>query len=119
MKTEGKLITLKKNKEFAFVYSHGKSVAAQSLVLMYFRNKYGGIRSGFSVSKKVGGAVLRNKVRRRLKESLRAYIADMNGNASIIFVARPQIAEEPYARIRAQMGFLLKKAGFLQTQGHN
>ena len=70
-KKKNKLVTLKKNKEFTFVYHRGKSCATRRMVLVYFKNKYGGLRSGFSVSKKVGGAVVRNKVRRRMKECMR------------------------------------------------
>jgi len=116
LKTRGKIVTLKKNKEFAFVYNRGKSLSSKLIVLVYFKNKYGGVKSGFSVSKKVGGAVLRNKIRRRLKESLRELIFDMDGNASIIFIARPVIAQAPYAEIKAQMEYLLIKTGFLQKK---
>ena len=56
-KINNKLVTLKKNKEFTFVYHRGKSCATRRMVLIYFKNRYGGIRSGFSVSKKVGKAV--------------------------------------------------------------
>lgn len=116
-KTNNRLVTLKKNKEFTFVYHRGKSCATRRIVLIYFKNKYGGIRSGFSVSKKVGKAVVRNKVRRRMKECLREMLCEMTAqNANLIFVARASIAEATYSEIRKDMRYLLKKAGLLTAE---
>ncbi len=116
-KINNKLVTLKKNKEFTFVYHRGKSCATRRMVLIYFKNRYGGIRSGFSVSKKVGKAVVRNKVRRRMKECMREMLGEMTAqNANLIFVARACIAEATYSEIRKDMRYLLKKAGLLVTE---
>jgi ribonuclease P protein component len=108
------LKTLKKNKEFSFVYHRGNSYATKLIVLVYFYSKYGGIRSGFSVSKKIGGAVVRNKVRRRLKAALSSFLPKTKGHASIIFVARKGIELASYQEIEKQMKYLLKKAKLLQ-----
>ena len=110
-KKKNKLVTLKKNKEFTFVYHRGKSCATRRMVLVYFKNKYGGLRSGFSVSKKVGGAVVRNKVRRRMKECMREILKTHpdTSHASLVFVARETLGDASYADMR----YLLKKAGLL------
>ena len=110
-----KLTTLKKNKEFSFVYHRGKSVSTKLIVLIYFSNKYGGIRSGFSISKKVGGAVVRNKVRRRMKEALRELLPELQGHASMVFVAKRPVSMATYAQIKKDMQYVLKKAGLLNT----
>lgn len=112
-KANTKLVTLKKNKEFTFVYHRGKSCATKRIVLMYFKNRYGGLRSGFSVSKKVGKAVVRNKVRRRMKECMREFLAEMQPlpHANLIFVARAPIAQARYGEIKKDMKYLLGKTG--------
>lgn len=109
------LITLKKNREFQFVYRKGKSANTKLMALIYVKSRYGGVRAGFSVSKKVGNSVIRNKARRRLKEALREILPALSGNYSIIFVARPDIASARYEQIGKEMRFLLKKAGILNA----
>lgn len=114
-KKKNKLVTLKKNKEFTFVYHRGKSCATRRMVLVYFKNKYGGLRSGFSVSKKVGGAVVRNKVRRRMKECMREILKTHpdTSHASLVFVARETLGDASYVELSRDMRYLLKKAGLL------
>ena len=63
---------LQKNKAFQYVYHRGKSVACRDLVMLVAKGK--GMKVGFSVSKKVGNAVTRNKVKRRLRECFRPYL---------------------------------------------
>ena len=111
--TVWQLNTLKKNKEFGLVYNRGKSFASKNLVIICLKRKYGPVRVGFSVSKKVGGSVLRNKIRRRLKECMRCYYSEISGSFHIIFVARRPIAVAAYSQIKDEMGYLLKKAGLL------
>jgi len=106
--------TLKKNKEFGRVYSRGRSRSTRLLVLVYLEGRYGGVRVGFSVSKKVGGSVVRNKARRRMKEAFRALLPQIGGkNAHLVFIARAAISEAQYAQIAADMRYLLKKCGLI------
>ena len=60
---------LKKDSDFRKVYKHGKSFANRNLVMYILDNKSDSTRVGISVSKKVGNAINRNKIRRRIKES--------------------------------------------------
>lgn len=107
------LNTLKKNREFGLVYNRGKSASSKNLVMICLKRKYGPVRVGFSVSKKVGKSVLRNKIRRRLKECMRCYYPEISGSFHIIFIARKPIAEAAYSQIKDEMQYLLKKAGLL------
>ena len=109
-KKKNKLVTLKKNKEFTFVYHRGKSCATRRMVLVYFKNKYGGLRSGFSVSKKVGGAVVRNKVRRRMKECMREILKT---HPDTSHASLETLGDASYAELSRDMRYLLKKAGLL------
>ena len=56
---------LQKNRQFQYVYRRGKSAACKDLVMLYAKGR--GLQVGFSVSKKVGNAVVRNRTRRRLR----------------------------------------------------
>ena len=117
VKTSGLLVTLKKNREYGFVYRKGKSCGGHYMVLLCVFRKYGGLKAGFSVSKKVGNAVVRNKARRRRKESLRLYLPEISKSAQIIFIARAPIAEAEFSAITKEMGYLLRKAGLLEGSG--
>ena len=68
---------LKKDSDFRKVYKHGKSFANRNLVMYMLDNKSDSTRVGISVSKKVGNAINRNKVRRRIKESYRLNIVSI------------------------------------------
>lgn len=108
--------TLKKNKEFAYVYSKGKSFATKRLVLVYLPRRYGGVRVGFTVSKKVGNSVTRNLLRRRFREAYRGYLGELHANAHIIFIARAPVAEAEYREIVKDMRYLLTKAQLIEKK---
>jgi ribonuclease P protein component len=72
-------------------------------------------RIGFSVSKRVGGAVVRNRVRRRLREIVRA--APLKPGRDIVFIARPASATADYATLDQTARALLAREGLLQAAG--
>jgi len=111
------LVTLKKNREFGQVYSRGKSSATRLMVLVYLSRRTGGVRAGFSVSKKIGGSVERNWVRRRMKECLRMCLPEMEKDVHLIFIARVPIVQADFKTIGRDMRYLLRKAGLLEKQG--
>ena len=73
---------------------------------------------GFSVSKKVGVAVVRNRTKRRLRECVRPLLERMSGGL-YVFVARPSAAEQSFAQLNRQVGQLLTRAGTLAAPDHN
>lgn len=111
-----KLITLKKNRDFGFVYRRGRSCSTKLMVLIYVPKKEKGVRAGFSVSKKVGKSVMRNRKRRQLKESFRLLMQDIGKNTDIIFIARAPIAEAEFSDIKRDMNYLLKKSGLISSE---
>ena len=72
------------------------------------------LKVGFSVSKKVGNAVTRNKVRRRLRECVRPLLGDVKTGLYVI-VARPSAAEAAFDALKKDVRYLLKKHGALRT----
>ncbi len=102
---------LKKNKEFKKVYSTGESWVTANLVLYTKPNNLAENRCGFSISKKIGKAVIRNKLRRRLKEILRLNDHKMKKGYDLIFIARKAVVELDYKKLERNVYKLLQKAG--------
>ena len=104
---------LQKNRAFQYVYRRGRSVACRDLVMLYAKGR--GLQVGFSVSKKVGNAVTRNKVKRRLRECFRPYLGDVKSGLYVV-VARPSAATASFSSLQKDVRYLLKKHGALPTQ---
>ena len=74
------------------------------------------VRVGFSVSKKVGNAVVRNRVKRRLKAALAPLIKEIKPGHNLIIIARAAILDEPFLSIEKTLVYLLKKADLLEKK---
>lgn len=99
---------LKSRASFSYVYKKGKSVSEREMVLVYLKTNRR-LKVGFSVSKKVGNSVVRNRVRRLMKENFRAIISDVDGGHNYIFVARASIVGKSYWEVGEIMRRLLQK----------
>ena len=97
---------LQKNRAFQYVYRKGRSVACRDLVLLFAKSRE--LRVGFSVSKKVGKAVIRNKVKRRLRECFRPYLGDVKTGLYVV-VARPTAAKAAFGDLQRDLRYLLRK----------
>lgn len=91
--------TLKKNYEFRRLYSKGKSTATACLALYCRKNGRGANRIGYTVSNKIGHAVTRNRIRRRLREIYRLHEAEFQRGYDIVVVARMRAREADYHRL--------------------
>ena len=102
---------LKKDSDFRKVYKHGKSFANRYLVMYILKNKSETSRIGISVSKEVGKAIIRNKVRRRIKEAYRLNIDEnVKYGYDIVFIARVAIKDANYHEIESAMKHLVRKS---------
>jgi ribonuclease P protein component len=109
-----KIYRLKKKEDFRRIYQNGKSIADPYLVL--YSNKtqnQKAPRIGFSVSKKIGNAVVRNKIKRRLRAAVKPFLTDINKEYDIFFIARGKIKGKTYQDVEKSIGTLLKKARLL------
>ena len=91
--------TLKKNSDFRRLYAKGKSAANRFLVVYCRRNGRDTNRLGYTVSAKLGGAVVRNRVRRRLREIYRLASPAMKCGWDIVIVARSCCVGAEYSDI--------------------
>jgi ribonuclease P protein component len=79
------------------------------LVLHAADSGLGHPRVGFSVSSKVGGAVVRNRLRRRLREAFRPLISGSSSGVDLVVVARPEAAAARFAELDSELRSLAGK----------
>ena len=104
--------SLKKNHIFRRLYA-SKGVANSYLVLYARPNRSGWNRIGFTVSKKLGHAVVRNRTRRRLREVYRLNEAVFRPGWDIVVVARTRSVDAPFGKLTHAFLSLAQKAGLL------
>ena len=103
---------LTKPQQYALVYSKGSSWASSLVVMKALPNGLDLSRYGFSVSKRVGKAVTRNRVKRLLREILR--VQALKSGWDMIFIARPAVAAAEYSSLRRAVEGLLSRAYLLE-----
>ena len=81
---------LKKQKDFELVFKLGKRVYSKTLTLIYLPSSE--LKVGYAVSKKHGGSVVRNRIKRLLRESFRSFAKNISKN--FFFVIIPNIPKE-------------------------
>ncbi len=103
-------IRLKKEKDFNLVFSKGKRLYSSTLTVIYFPSNE--IKAGFAVSKKHGGSVKRNRIKRLLRESFRSFMPKLGKNFFFVFI--PKVEEEySLKKFTENMEFLFKKGGII------
>lgn len=99
---------LKRRKDFRRTYQQGKSYKTPCFVVVWRKNGLDRPRLGFSVSKKNGNAVRRNRIKRRLQEACRSELAGFLPGYDYVFIARAYAAEEPFCKLKSQMAWAAK-----------
>ena len=106
--------TLKKNYEFHRLYSKGKSAVTPFLVVYARKGRRRGNRIGFTVSNKLGKAVVRNRVRRRLREIYRLHETEFPLGTELVVVARARAVTGTYRQLETAFLSACKKLELLQ-----
>lgn len=104
---------LRDNKRFQEVRRRGRSYSDRLLVLCALPNGLPESRFGFSVSRRIGKAVVRNKIKRRLREATRLRMDQIQPGWDIVFIARKPICQASYQEIDAACARLLRRASLL------
>ena len=99
------------NRDFRRVYRAGRSYGNRYVVLYVLPRRDDGRRLGFSVGKKVGGAVIRNLVKRRLREVSRLEQRGLRGDYDMVLLARRAAAQADFATLRRSVLDLWRRAG--------
>jgi len=105
--------SLKKNHEFKRLYNKGKSAASQCAVVYCRRNGRAENRLGITVSAKLGGAVQRNRIRRRLKEIYRTNEGKFSTGYDIVIVARMRSRYAGFIELQSSVLSLVKKLNLM------
>jgi ribonuclease P protein component len=95
----GALEMLRSKRDFAAFQVQSRSRAHPLLVVRYRRNDFGRDRFGISTGKRLGGAVVRNRVRRRMREALRRLDRSSTSGWDILVVARSGSAAATYREL--------------------
>lgn len=108
--------SLKKNSDFRRLYSKGKSAAGPYAVVYCRRNREGVNRVGFTVSAKLGHAVVRNRIRRQLREIYRLNSSSLKQGYDVIIVARGRCVGAEYGRIESSVLDAFSRLSLLEAK---
>lgn len=116
MKKENRL---KKRKQFNWTFKNGQKTYGKNLILVHHSSWAKEFKVGFSVTKKVGKAVVRNKTKRQIKEAVLKFADKILPKHTLIFVAKPEIVDVDFLTIVKEVELLLKKSGLLIKDEQN
>lgn len=104
-------VSLKQNQDFRRLYSRGKYAACSTLVLYWRPNRRSYNRLGITVSTKLGHAVVRNKIRRRIREIYAHHEQELRQGMDLVVVARSRAPQVDYWRLERDFAKMAKKLG--------
>jgi len=105
-----KNLRMKSPSQFDYIFKKGNTLKNNKLLIFYSKSKTNSPKIGIVVSKKIGKSTVRNKVKRRLRETVLANINILNKNYNYIFVARCGIENLKYSEILSIITSLIKKS---------
>lgn len=101
--------SLKKDTEFRRIYQAGSSVADRYLVIYRLKSPYNEPRIGLTVSKRLGKAVKRNRIKRLLREICRLNLKQFKKGYNYVIIARVAAQNRSYAELEKSLLGVLKK----------
>ncbi len=105
---------LRKNIEFKRVYNKGKNYWNRNLILYVRKNGLEETRLGITITKKIGNAVTRNKIRRRMKEIYRLNHHRVKNGYDLIFIPKKNVVDLSYIELENSLIHILKISGILR-----
>ena len=102
---------LRRKADFDALGRRGTARSSRLLVLRSLRTDRPETRVGLSTPRSLGGAVQRNRIRRRLRELIRERRGSIGTGWDLLLIARPEAATASHAELRAALGSLLERSG--------
>lgn len=105
-------------KQYDQVFQGGRRIGRPSLLVFILPQAEipaPGSRLGLAVSRKVGKAVVRNRVKRRLREAFRLHCHELTTAVDVVVVARPEAAKATYAELESELLRAFQKAGIVSS----
>lgn len=110
------LYRLRKNREFQRVFKKGRKIPGRYTLLFYRRNNKNYNRFGFTISKKVGKSVRRNRIKRLYFEVLRHMEQDLQKGYDFVVVARRKATEMDYHGAQKDLKKILDRAQMWESK---
>jgi len=105
---------LTRSEDFRRVHGEGRSWANRMLVLCKLGRGLGDTRFGFSVSRRLGKAVVRNRIKRLLRQSVHQRLGSIAPGWDVVLIARQGVLGAPYWEVDRAVGHVLGLAGLTQ-----
>ncbi len=110
---------IRRNSEFSRCYARGKSYVHPHVVLYVLKNRSGRTRVGLTATKKIGGAVQRNRARRVMRAAIAEHLDYNIGGYDLVFVARAQTTRIKSTQLSKTVAKLLAQAGLPDKAVHD
>ena len=104
---------LTRPQDFAALQSEGTTRSHQLLLVRFLRTDLDTTRFGLSTGRRLGGAVIRNRVRRRLREALRVMAPSFQPGWDVLIIARPGLVGADFATLVVALRRILVRGGVL------
>lgn len=111
-----KKFRIRKNVEFKKVYKHGKNYWNRNLILYVKKNDKKVTRVGYTITKKIGNAVTRNRLRRMMKEVYRLNFHNIKEGYDLVFIAKKKLVGISYKELESSMIHIMSLAKLLKRR---
>lgn len=108
-----KTYRIKSDKDFQMIFSKGTSIANRKFVIYFLDKNQNHYRVGLSVSKKLGNAVMRNSIKRKIRHVIMELSSHL-GHYDFVIIARKGVEELDYHEVKKNLLHVLKLANVYQ-----
>lgn len=112
----GSLETLRRRRDIDELFRNGNRRRGRWLSMVAVHRPTGARRVLLVTSRKVGGAVVRNRVRRRMREAFRGLRDRLPEHADVALIASPIASQASYSELASEMEALMRRGGLLGGQ---